>query len=134
MTRRVNAVIPGPVVPYTRVGRERWTDRARRYLGWRDAFALDLSATVSRPYPVFGEGVPVEVHVTFARHVRRGDLDNLLKGVLDASEGILFANDRQVTALSARRVQCESGLDLTGVTVWAADTLAGGQTDRGDRA
>lgn len=46
---------------------------------------------------------PVSLDVTVFRPQRRGDLDNALKGLLDAARGILFHDDAQVVEISAKR-------------------------------
>jgi Holliday junction resolvase RusA-like endonuclease len=37
------------------------------------------------------------------------DLDNLCKAVMDAANGVLFADDRQVVELQARKWVCATG-------------------------
>lgn len=44
---------------------------------------------------------------------RYGDIDNLVKGVMDACNGILFLDDSQVVSLTAEKVQSASvGIDI----------------------
>jgi len=47
---------------------------------------------------------PVAVTVTWYRGAKRGDLDNRLKVVLDAMEGVLYENDNQIVELHAYRI------------------------------
>lgn len=37
-----------------------------------------------------------------------GDIDNLIKGVLDALNGIIWKDDRQVLGVTARKIQSEA--------------------------
>lgn len=114
----INVSIAGEIVPYVRVGRERWTDRARRYLSSRDW----LRGELARAFGASDEdraaywSVILDIH----RYKARGDTDNLLKAVLDAAEGVLWDNDGQVYDVLARRWPCAKGgdrLDLSAYTV-----------------
>lgn len=112
-----SVVIPGPVVPYVRIGRERWTDRATRYLGCRDAIRIQARAGLAgRLDPDRATG-PWALDVEFRRHASRGDLDNLVKTVMDALEGVAWSNDYAVVAITARRLACARGEDETAITV-----------------
>lgn len=48
--------------------------------------------------------------MTFYRETELGDLDNLVKPILDALEGITYLNDRQVSDLRAQRKDIDSPL------------------------
>jgi len=109
--------IPGEIVPYTRVGRERWTDRARRYFASRDRLRDEI-ALAAKPTDAERAG-EWELHLTFWRWRRAGDTDNLLKACLDSAEGVLFDNDRTVRYVEARRVRCERGCDAVAVEATA---------------
>ena len=56
--------------------------------------------------------------MTFRRKYRAdsrrfGDIDNLVKGVMDACNGILFVDDSQVVSLTAEKVESASvGIDI----------------------
>ena len=60
----------------------------------------------------------LKLKMTFRRRFkinsrRFGDLDNLVKGVMDALNGIVFADDAQVTELTASKVQsATAGIDI----------------------
>ena len=66
--------------------------------------------------PPLSEGL--QLTITFKRRhkaeTRRfGDLDNLAKGVMDALNGIVFADDAQVTRLTTEKVQsAESCIEI----------------------
>ena len=61
----------------------------------------------------------LKLQITFRRNYRAdsrrfGDIDNLVKGVLDSLNGILFLDDSQVVSLTAEKVQSASaGIDIT---------------------
>lgn len=61
----------------------------------------------------------VEVDILWRRRVRRGDVDNICKGILDSLNGLAYADDRQVVALRVRRVDDKANPGAT-VTVRAA--------------
>lgn len=113
-------------VPFTRTGSRngrRYTPT--RYREWRHLFAwacqqthrgdphpgpVAVSVTVATDYThaTFGfdtgDGFPPLPTVTprgRPKHIR-GDLDNYVKAVLDAAQGILFCDDRQVVHIEAR--------------------------------
>ena len=46
---------------------------------------------------------PVTLTVTWFRKIRRGDLDNRLKVLLDALNGVLYVDDDQVVEIHAFR-------------------------------
>ena len=63
---------------------------------------------------------PVELVALFEqRNAMGADVDNLLKAVSDAIEGVAFANDRQVCRIGAARV-LKADVDRVSVAVLAA--------------
>ena len=68
------------------------------------------------------QGTPLtdnlKLQITFRRKYRAdsrrfGDIDNLVKGVLDSCNGILFKDDSQVVSLMATKIQSASvGIDI----------------------
>ena len=59
-----------------------------------------LVATAQCPKPLLGD---VAVVATVYFRDRRRDLDNVLKPLLDALQGIAYANDRQIAHLDFRK-------------------------------
>lgn len=119
----ITFTILGEIVPYTRVGRERWTDRAKRYLGSRDAVRGQLAAQLPaghRDSEAFASG-EWAVSLSVCRCKKRGDLDNILKAVLDAANDVVFRDDAQVRALSAQVMDSHAapGQDTAVLTVTA---------------
>lgn len=45
----------------------------------------------------------VAIHLDVYREAKRGDLDNSIKVILDSLQGVLYADDKQVAELHARR-------------------------------
>lgn len=115
---------PHEVVPYTRVGRERWTPRAMRYLASKDALALHLRLACRdsrRALPDAAARWGVSVHVQ--RRTRRAyDLDNVVKAVMDAANGITWADDAQVVRIVADKHP--AGADHLVVELWPIEEEA----------
>ena len=44
----------------------------------------------------------------FVKHTKKSDLDNLIKALLDALNGIAYADDAQIVKLSAQKVYAET--------------------------
>ncbi len=76
-----------------------------------------LAAQLAAQSPEFieqGKAVSIYVEFVFARpkslpkrvedHVKKPDLDNLIKALKDAAKGILWHDDSQVVQLSARKI------------------------------
>lgn len=123
--------IPGKPQPQGRPRAARWQAKDGRSgvtlrdpsksRGWKErAVACVLSAMEGRGLeaPVFPAGTPVELDVVayFAcpkseerkrnpqprrPHVKRGDLDNVVKAVKDALNGLVWADDSQVYRIQA---------------------------------
>lgn len=110
--------IPGEIVPYTRVGQERWTKRAKRYFASKDNIGLAIKLQMNaRGWAAIPPKTPF---VLRARFVRRklwvGDVDNLAKAVLDSAEGIAFDNDRYCVRVEAEKAR---GADCVEIEIWA---------------
>lgn len=66
----------------------------------------------------------VQINLQFWRHHRGahcGDLDNMIKAVLDAGNGFLWVDDRQVRRINARLV--DDGPHVTGRIVLVVEEL-----------
>lgn len=121
-----------PCVPQTwkrpqqaKNGRVRYTDTGNRALKKSIRFvawAAVVQAGV-RHWAVDSESAfSVEVTSYVARDV--GDVDNLAKLVLDALNGIAYADDRRVTSLLAERVSATRTSHPTGYQVTVSRTAA----------
>lgn len=96
---------PHEVVPFVRVGRERWTARATRYMASKDAIALHLRLAIRDSRAALPDGsARWAVSVQVSRRTRRAyDLDNVVKAVMDAANAIVWADDAQVDEIIARK-------------------------------
>ena len=78
-----------------------------RYRQGKEAVYLLVMSQVKAPRPVFPvEAVQVSLDF-FMPDKRRRDPTNLLKGLLDALEGVVYSDDKQIETLSWRK----AGLD-----------------------
>lgn len=114
--------IPGPPVPK---GRPRFSqgrvhtpkktkDYEKHVQSCANAALLMHAGRTGKPWPGQRE---MDVRCTF--HVagkRRGDIDNLLKAILDGCNGILFDDDRLVVSVEARILSTDA-LPMTCVQV-----------------
>jgi len=110
--------IEGSVVPFVRVGPERYTRRARRYRNCKHAMAETAAASLmlQRHKPTQQERDGLwQVSLMFWRYRKTGDLDNLMKTVLDAMQGILWTDDKQVKALDGIVYQTPKDEDATAI-------------------
>lgn len=100
--------LTGPFIPYVRMTRRgKFVNaRAQAYLSNQDALRWQIMAQMSaKNYLRLPDATPLRVLLTF--HLRRmhaGDLDNLIKAVLDAAQSVLFSNDCWIDSISACRV------------------------------
>ena len=91
--------LPYPIVPYVRMTRRgKFTsEAAQKYLANQDN--LKLFMRVDRMLPP-RMPLAVDISVTVPQSVgHRCDLDNLLKAILDAGRGILYADDRWIDSI-----------------------------------
>lgn len=81
--------------------------RAHRYLAWKDDFGYFLrQSMVANGWDMipgaFPLSVTIEIYAPPPRKVN-SDLDNVIKAVLDASQGIVFEKDMSVDKIDAWR-------------------------------
>ena len=99
----------GNPVPYTRVLNHSWRGDSKRYMKWLDYVRAEFVSQVGthgavaafyagKPPIVLGKEERAQVAIkVYWRDGSHGDLDNVLKGILDA----LFENDKRVNGLKA---------------------------------
>ena len=78
---------------------------------------IDVSFFLPRP-----KSLPKKI----AYHTKRPDLDNLLKSVLDALNGVVFKDDSQVVAIQAYKYYVLPHLAVPHITIIASE-LGGGR-------
>lgn len=117
--RRLCFSIPGRPVPAPRPsgsagGKGYYRDPGGRYDAWKGQVAAEaLNALGGQRLDHFGavilevrfgrERTLVDVRLLDEDTRGRADVDNLAKGVMDALEGIIYLNDRQVVHLDASK-------------------------------
>lgn len=62
---------------------------------------------------------PMEIKIKFYTY-GKSDLDNLVKNILDAMNGILYKDDSQVLRIEAEKINVKSRSDC-GIDIWASD-------------
>ena len=112
-TQVLHVCIPGRPIAWARAGRSGHASfTPRRYATWKKkAQAVMLASCGRRP---FTGPVVLKVYAAFGGpgvrrpHVARPDADNILKGVLDAGNGILWGDDAQVHHIEMRKARGDS--------------------------
>lgn len=102
----VMLTIPGRPVPCVRMTqRGKFVKpQAQRYLAYKES--VGWIAKVSGAKIITG---PVEVRmIFFFANNKLPDLDNLIKAILDALNGICWIDDRQVVEITAKRTKGET--------------------------
>lgn len=84
----------------------KWKEKARRAFVAESAQLMEgpLSVNVTSVFPLPQKDYSKMKQKKFIFHDKRPDLDNLVKAVLDAGNGVLYADDCKVVMLSARKV------------------------------
>ena len=107
----------GKPVPYVRMTQRGKFVRpeAKRYLASKDALALQMRAKMAGRPPLGRE--PITVHLEFwytQGPDHRRDLDNEIKAVLDAGNGIVWEDDRWIDVIvaSRHRAEAQDGVEL----------------------
>lgn len=98
--------IRGPVVPYVRMTRRGKFVKAsaKRYLASQESMQWQFVAEMDRNgWEKFPAGQPLHVTIAVRYIDRRSDLDNVVKAILDAANGIVWEDDRWVDSISAWR-------------------------------
>lgn len=97
--------IPEAVVPYVRMTqRGKWQARPREYLSNQQLLKWYLNQQCDTDEHEMYNRIPLRVAVRFeVTRLHKGDLDNLLKAVLDACEGIIYSNDCWIDSIITTR-------------------------------
>jgi Holliday junction resolvase RusA-like endonuclease len=105
--QRLTFVVPGSPLSVNRVYRMGFSPKGHRIMfysaegkRWKAAVACHALARRPRDWRT-----DAQYAVTFAAYFQRtsADVDNLVKPALDALQGTLWANDRQVTSVTATK-------------------------------
>lgn len=126
-------VLAGPVITFP-VGIEPWSAQSTpEAVALRSAVNAAMTAKRTQLLP-FGD-LPLCLTITalVARASAKKDIDNLVKGVLDAMQGYLYRDDHQIECLTVRRmvysgatghyvVHALATLPVTADVIWDAST------------
>lgn len=105
MTNRIEFILTGHITPYVRMtqGGKFSDPAAQRYLASQEALRVQMKTQMAA---AGAEMLPakrsLDVMVMIGTD-RKGDLDNLVKAILDAAQGVVFADDRWVDWIHAQR-------------------------------
>ncbi|MHC4088719.1 MAG: RusA family crossover junction endodeoxyribonuclease [Planctomycetota bacterium] len=104
----VHFLIRGKIKPYVRMTQKsKFVDpQAREYLASKDVIKAQLRATMARKgWEMLPAQTPLQATIFFnvPGWLHCSDLDNQVKAVLDAAQGVVFKNDCWVDAITARR-------------------------------
>jgi Holliday junction resolvase RusA-like endonuclease len=114
--------VHGRAVPQPRYT-QTWSTKGRRlaFIGknhpihwWKNTVRIAAREVEQASWPLTG---PVALSLSF-RNPGRGDLDNLVKAVKDALQGIVYVNDSQVEYMMAEKRRAEGEPMLTIVVEW----------------
>jgi Holliday junction resolvase RusA-like endonuclease len=106
--KRMKFTIEGKIKPYVRMTqRSKYTNpQAGEYLASKDAIAWQLRDQMNGA-AMLPDKSPLEARITFTfpGGYHNADLDNQIKAVLDAAQGVVFKNDCWVDSIKATREQ-----------------------------
>lgn len=90
--------------------------------GYQKKSVIDWQSAIAQTARISYNGDPIQselyVKLTFYVKVDRADLDNLTKAVLDAMQGIIYENDKQIMRLFITKIPKS---DRTGVDIKIAE-------------
>ncbi len=113
----IELTLTGAVKPYVRMTRRgKWTNaQAQEYLASRMSLALQAKEQMRGRAPL--GRMPLRVHIIFSvsERMHTKDLDNLVKAVLDALNGVAWQDDRWVDEISAVRRLAEDNKTIVHV-------------------
>lgn len=100
--------IAGKIKPYVRMTqRGKWVkDEAQEYLSSKSSIGLQLRRQMAEcELEMLPAQTPlyVKLFIEQPNNLHRSDLDNLIKAVLDAAQGIIFHNDCWIDWIEASR-------------------------------
>ena len=112
-------ILQGPIKPYVRMTRRgMWVDpQAQQYLASKDALARAMKSQMqAHGWDMLPEETPLLVNITISPAKHNRDLDNEVKALLDAAQGIVFKNDCWVDAITAVRGPGDKGRIILAIT------------------
>ena len=111
-----NFTIKGYIVPYVRMTRRgKFVDpRAQRYLTSQDKIGWRLKLQMrDNDWELLPESTPLWASIIIHRAsgLHKCDLDNQVKAILDAAQGIVFKNDFWFDDINAQRMLSDDKVD-----------------------
>jgi Holliday junction resolvase RusA-like endonuclease len=95
--------------------RGKWVNqRAKLYLASQEALAWQMKQTMSEnDLPMLPERTPLQVSIliTVSERLHCSDLDNQVKALIDAAQGVVFKNDLWIDNIHAQRSLLWEGED-----------------------
>lgn len=119
IVQRFDLAVSGEPIPQARAGRGRHGSYVpKRSAEYRERIQ---AAWMISGRPTLGSA-SFSLSVRFYRATQRPcDLDNLLKAVCDALNGLAFTDDKQLVCISgAHKLECARGEERTELTLWVA--------------
>lgn len=108
MTTNCSIRIQSSVYPYVRMTRRGMyvNPRAMAYRAWQEGFRIALRMAYHDE--MFPAQTPLSVSIKIGEPIlHTHDIDNSVKAVLDACNGIVCPDDRWIDRLETERVQCD---------------------------
>lgn len=97
--------VPGRAIPAIRMNRKmKRTKRNLEYMRYRNQIGWIARSEHADPPVECDVGVNVNVYLNGGR---QGDVDNYFKTITDSMNNIVYADDRQIKEMSARKIECE---------------------------
>jgi Holliday junction resolvase RusA-like endonuclease len=98
-------IITGEIKPYVRMTRRgKWgSPQAQEYLSSKAAIQMQLKEQMRGRERLGRVPIQVRMFISVADRLHTKDLDNQIKAVLDACNGIVWADDRWIDDISAVR-------------------------------
>ena len=118
MKKAVSVLLTEPIVPYVRMTRRgKWMEfdrkgnpsKAQRYIVNQEILKTRIKEQLKlkghAELPIFRNKQPLRCHITLLVHkdLHRKDLDNQIKALLDAAQGLIFENDLWIDTITAER-------------------------------
>ncbi len=112
----ISFTVPGRCIPCPRprVARGKKAYFPQRYTDWLDSARVEAYRACGRP---LWKG-PVSVTVAFYGARANADIDNLLKSVLDAIQGVIIVDDKQVRYIEVTKLDVTPAQTYIEVSQW----------------
>src|SRR5699024_10325898 len=97
--------VPGRAIPAIRMNnRMKRTKRNMKYMHYRNKIGWIAKSEHAVPPVECDIGVNVNVYLNGGN---QGDVDNYFKTITDSMNKIVYADDRQIKEMSARKIECK---------------------------